>query len=342
MTNKEDVNQKISSKFYFKLALRTPLFLFFIVTVFVLLDSNLYFCRTKECLEYFVETFNLPIKLLGLTFITTGAAFTYYRIESTHKQNERQIEQHIKANYTSLRADFFELLSEQDYEFKAIHIPQSWLFNALYPNAKNGDYQLSPKFEEFITWEENGQGFTGSLNGLQEILRAHDERKYKAHTYFQLGTFIMELRTLLNLYEADVNISSTSGDLFNERVAEDIINITNDTFYIVSTINAFEGWRFFDNEQRRQWKGSIDSLEKVKQTCEDISEFINSDNAGICFNELRRNDIEEFNKRHMRNELPENLKDNDAAKKYIFESLNTFSLEAEAKEALANALNITK
>lgn len=340
MTKKEILNQKISSKLYFKLALAIPIILFFTLTILIMLNSNLEFCGSKKCLEYFITTFNLPIKLLGLSFITMGATFAYYRSESTYEQNERQIEQFTQANYITFRDDFFELLKEQDYDLKAVNIPRSWLFSTLYPNAKKGDYTLCAKFEEFITWEENGQGFTGALNALVDTRGAD---KYNAGSYIQVGTFIIELRTMLNLKDADVNIGFDSGAIFTGRYAEDIINIANDTFFIVSTVNAFEGWRFFDNIKRRSWKSSIDLLVRIKQDSEAISNFFDNAHSSGLSTILAREELENLHDYDLRNKLPDELKDNNAAKQYIFDMYTKSlfrNLPKELKEALAIALNI--
>ena len=162
------VNSKITSKAYFWIALIVPLVLSVSTAIIIVLSTELKISWTKEGIDYFVQIFKIPISLIGLIFISTGAAFACYRIELSYEQNERQLEQFIRTNYNSFRGEFIELLKESDYKFQVIDLSEANLFSALYPNAKSGNWGLNTEFEDFIS--DDTQGFIAAMNNLRDLL----------------------------------------------------------------------------------------------------------------------------------------------------------------------------
>ncbi len=131
----------------------------------IIVDLSLSFCWTKNCLDNFIEIFEIPISFLSLTFVSIGVTLAYYRTELNYEQNQlnytqnkRQIEEFTRTNYHSFRNEFIELVNEKGYQYKFIDLESSQLFNKLYPESRDGNYKLSQDFEHFI--------FDSSLYGL--------------------------------------------------------------------------------------------------------------------------------------------------------------------------------
>ena len=85
------MSEKLYSKTYFQFALGVPLILSIASWFLIYRNLQLSFCWTKVCLDTFVDVFSIPINLLGLSLVLSGAAFAYYRIELSYEQNERQL-----------------------------------------------------------------------------------------------------------------------------------------------------------------------------------------------------------------------------------------------------------
>lgn len=303
-------------------------------------DLNLAFCWKKACLENFVAIFNIPLSLLGLSFVATGAAFAYYRIELNYEQNERQLQQFTQSNYVSFRSEFLALISEIDYDFEVIDLPSSWLFNTLYPNAKSGDFKLNPEFEEFVLDKDDLQGFVGAMNALSETLTSHDGKRYWAGSHMPIANLFIWLRNIVTL-DADVNFGFVSGASFTGEYSKNIIGIAKDILFIVSCVNTFEGWRLFENKDRRIWRKNIDRLTSVQEEAEALKEYLKN---STWLTVLMGNKLDVFEKVDILNDLPSNLRNNENAKHYIYEcyTMGSFSsiLSDEEKKALASSLHL--
>lgn len=294
-------------------------------------------------LDNFIHLYNIPLSLLGLSFVSTGAAFTYYRIDLSYNQNERLLNQDKQVHYNSFKSDFLVVLAERNYRYQVINMPDTWLFNTLYPNARSGDQKLNPQFEEFILFEENGQGFTEAMNTLSEVLGSKNGSRYYAGSYQPLNNLFLWLKEIIAL-DADVNLGFMAGESFKADFAQQTIGITKDIFFIVSCVNVFEGWRFFDNKQLRLWRKNIDRLDLIRSEAGQLSEFLTKGHQGGWCQDLIRGDLDAFKKLNLNNEMPDALKHNKHAKQYILEQFivngSTSLLKEDAQEALSTALQI--
>lgn len=333
-TDKKNIGQqKITSKRYFWIPIIFILILVFGSTTIIIIDISPSFCCSKICLDNFVDLFSIPLKLLALGLVILGAIFTYYRIDLSYYQNERQI-------YSSFRDEFLDILNTKPYEYKILDIPDIWLFNKLYPNAKDGDYQLLDEFEEYIKTDEPYYGFTGSMNELSKAIGSNDQ--YSAHSYNSIGLMFQWLRDVIPI-DADLNVGFTSGDSFSGEYSKTIIALSKDIFFIVTSVNAFKGWCFFDNKTKRLWRKNIDRLDTVSREANQISEYFSDRNRGDWLNALLRNDLVAFNEINILEEMPENLRNNNNAKNYIFEAYtkrNKLITNDDHLDALKNALGL--
>lgn len=331
------MREKIIAKPYFWFALILPSFISFISAILIYKDQNPVFCFKKKCLENFIELYSIPLQLLGLTLVLVGAAFTYYRIELSYKQNERQI-------YNSFRDEFLNLLESNSYKYKILDIPDISLFNKLYPNSKNGDQNLTADFEEFITYKDEmaHQGFTEAMNNLSDVLGTKNQ--YHAGAHQPLGNMFLWLRDIIPI-DADLNLSYMAGDSFKGKYAKYIIDVSKDVLFIVSNVNVFEGWRFFDNRSKRNWRKNIDRLDNIIKECEYIDEFFANANNNQWVSTLMKRDYATFKTYNLQDVMPEAIINNIQAKEYIFESYTDkkgmgIITEAEAVELLKEKLNV--
>lgn len=306
------MRERIIIKPYFWMALGVPSLLSLFSAILIYIDQKPVFCFTKKCLENFLELYSIPLQLLGLTLVLVGAAFTYYRIDLSFKQNERQI-------YNSFRDEFLHLLESKPYKYKILDIPDISLFNKLYPNSKKGDQQLSAEFKEFLTYKDKviHQGFLGAMSNLSNVLGTKDQ--YYAGAHFPLGDMFMWLRDVIPI-DADLNLGYMAGDSFKGKYANYIIDVSKDIFFIVSSVNAFEGWRFFDNKSIRIWRKNIDRLENVRKECDYISEFFSNATKDQWISTLKRRDYMTFKTYNLQDVMPAAIINNKQAKEYIFES----------------------
>lgn len=178
----------------------------------------------------------------------------------------------------------------------------------LYPEAKSGNYKLSSEFEEFITWEEINQGFKGALNHLHGTLASRDGSRYVAQTYLPIWQFFIEMRELVRLKDADVELNFAAHSLFTGKPAKSLINVAYDTFFIVSIVNAFEGWRFFDHKERRSWQKDIDSLDTIRQQADILERLSRKEIFKELNHAMIRKDIEHINQLDILNEIPNSFK----------------------------------
>ncbi len=264
------MSKRIIKKWLLWIALGVPSLLSLFSGFLIYVDQKSVFCFTKGCLENFIELYTIPLQLLGLTLVLVGASFTYYRIDLSFRQNERQI-------YNSFRDEFLHLLEAKPYKYKILDIPDIWLFNNLYPNAKKGDQDLLPEFEEFVTYEDevSHQGFFEAMKNLSNVLGTKDQ--YYAGAHFPLGNMFLWLKEVIPI-DADLNLGYLGGATFKGDYSNYIIDVSKDIFFIVNSVNAFEGWRFFNNKSKRIWRKNIDRLENIRQECELIEEFFDSAN----------------------------------------------------------------
>ncbi len=262
-----------------------------------------------------------------------GAAFTYYRIELTYEQNERQI-------YNSFRDEFLDLMRSKPYEFNILDIPDIWLFNSLYPNAKNGDHSLSSEFEEFLTYEDKlaHQGFNEAMNNLSEVINTKDQ--YYAHSHFPLGNMFLWLRDFMPL-DGDMNLSFLGGAKFEGEYSKVVSSLSKDIFYIATTVNAFEGWRFFSNKSKRSWRKNIDRLDVIANECKWLTVFFDKANNASWVHTLTRRDFDKFKTLELNDVIHDSI-NHKSAKEFILESYTSNNLiqDTDAIELLKSKLGL--
>lgn len=338
---RRSVSQRIFSKHYFWYALGIPLILAGITAAIILHSTNLDFYLTKDGIDNFYDIFKIPLNLLGTVFVSTGFAVAYYRVTLSYDQNQIQLEQSTQTNYTSFRSEFMSMLNEKEYKYAIINISNSWLFCNLYPTAKLGDNKLHSEFEKFVN--DESQRFISAMTNLLKTLSSSNGTRYHAGSYLPVSGLFMWLRDIIAL-DADVNLSFVSDASFTDSYSEQTIGVARDILHIVGTVNAFEGWRFFSNKDYRSWRKAIDQLEVTRQEAVMLTNYFAQDPQRIWRSALFRDDLETFKKIDVLNDFPSELRNNAAAKWYVFEVYNSSQfagiLTSEARDALASALHL--
>lgn len=331
------MSNRIITKPYFWIALGVPSLFSIVSAIIIYIDKKPEFFFTKSGLDNFTEFYSIPLQLFGLILILVGASFTYYRIDLSYRQNERQI-------YSSFKDEFLSVLEAKKYEYKILDVPDIWLFNNLYPNAKNGDQELTTEFEDFIIYEDelSHQGFVEAMKNLGKVIRIKDQ--YFAGAHSPLGNMFLWLREIIPI-DADLNIGYMGGAKFEGKYSEYIIDLSKDIFFIVTSVNAFEGWRFFDNKSKRTWRKNIDRLENITKECEQINVFFEKARKAQWINTLIRNDYSTFKKFNLQDVMPAEIINNKNAKEYILEAWTGKSgtkiiSEEEAVSAFKEKLNV--
>jgi hypothetical protein len=329
---------KILGKSYFWILTGTPLVLAAITSFIIINDLNPIVCWTSDCLDNFVEIFGLPLKLLGIELLTTGAALTYYRIELTYSQNENQLTQLTLINHQAFKEDFMSLLKEKKYKYKAYDIPSEWFFSALYPNSKQGCEELASIIEEFIKAPDGD--FSLAMDEIEGIVDNPNINPYLISNYSK--TIAMVYR-LIDLIELDLMVKFNENHLkiFGNDCADALLAALNDILQIVSVINAFEGWRFFDIYERSEFYRYIDELKAIKvmgnqimSACDSLPSYT-IDLSDISHVKVLQSAIDSY--------VSADVKHDDYAKKFVYDYILSNNIGEDSDEfllALEHSLRI--
>lgn len=336
-------NTPIYKKLYFLILVGTPLVLTIISTGSIIYNSQLYFCWTNTCFDYFAKYFEFPINLFGATLIIAGVVVAYYRVDLTYKQNQHQLEQFTLSSHQVFKGEFISLLNRKEDDYYELQLRPEWLFSALYPLSKQGDNNLNPEFADFIKTDiHQNQDFFHAMEEIEKGVNSQDKNRYFAGTYrltSQLSLWLIEFVG----YDMNVNLGYIAGGTFQGKFADHVIGLTKDIFYIVCIVKSFEGWRYFDNKQRRKWRRNIDKLELVKKESEQLSETLSNEDFRAWRSEFYRDDCSKLNNPAplALGFLPKELRNNISAKQFFhYAIVNHFVPEKNKREELANALNI--
>lgn len=338
------IKDRITSKPYFWFALGAPILLFILSLLMIVGDSetSLTLKYSLDSLNKLIETLKIPFSILGLTFVTVGSAFAYYRIELSYQQHERQLEQKVHSNYKDFRDEFFMLSNERNYEYKIIDIPNSWLFSSLYPNAKKGDQKLIKEFEELLGCDDGLYGFQCVLDAFNSDVKG---ARYTNSQYKSISNLFMWFREVFT-FDAKLNMGFSSG-LYKGDFAKYTFEFMSDFLHIISTVNAFEGWRFFDNKKRRTWLNRINSLETIAENAKKIDEYFSSESYKKTQLYWFRQEFEKITKEVVMGDFPTELQNDTHAKFYIFKSLTDkrhggVDVPEEVKMDLASVFGINQ
>ena len=336
-------NTPIYKELYFIILVGTPLILTIISTGLIIYNSQLNFCWTSKCFDYFTDYFAFPINLFGATLFITGVVVAYYRVDLTYKQNQHQLDQFTLANHQAFKEEFINLLNKSENDYYELQLRPEWLFNALYPHSKQGVNKLNNEFADFIKTDTyQDQDFFHAMDEIEKGVNRQDENRYFAGTYrltSQLSLWLIEFVD----YDMNVNLGYISNGNFQGQFAKHVIGLTKDIFYIVCIVNSFEGWKYFGNKQRRKWSRNIDKLELVKKESEQLSKTLGDEDFRAWRSEFYRYDYAKLKNPdpQVLGLLPEELRNNIAAKQYFhYAIVDPVVSEKNKQEELAKALDI--
>lgn len=147
-------------------------------------------------------------------------------------------------------------------------------------------------------------------------------------------------------FDAKLNFGITSG-LYKGGFANYTFWFISDFLHIISIVNAFEGWYFFDNKKRREWLNKINNLEVVAAKAEKISEYFSTNSCSETQQYWHRHEFEKITKELVMRDFPSELQNDLQAKFYIYESFtdNRYggsNMPEKGKAALASALGINQ
>jgi hypothetical protein len=259
----------------------------------------------------------------------------------SYKQNALQIEQLEQSNYISFRSDLETMLKEASSEIEEIVIPEGWLFNALYPNAKHGDFNLNAEYKSFLT--DDSDGLPASMDILVKTMASKNGDRYRASSYdfiSRLTYWFLEIAP----YDADLRIAYNAGDLFSGHHARIKRGLLRDLLLIATTINAFEGWSFFSNKERRNWVRAVERLEEIEEEATLLTEYLKWPSTAQWRMPLVKNNLKEFRDHDLLRDVPERMHKKEAFRRLIYETYTTREMKSllspEATIALAEALRI--
>ena len=214
-------NKSVYKKIYFLILTGIPFLLAIFSAGVIINDLPLSFCWTKECLDYFVILFELPIKLFGVTLINAGVALAFYRSDLTYKQNQHQLEQFALSNHQSFKEEFISLLNRKEDDYYKLQLRPEWLFSSLYPHSKQGDHSLNPEFSDFIQSDiYQNQDFFSAMKEIEKGVHSQDETRYYGGSYQITSTMSLWLKEFVAI-DMNVNLGSMSGTSFNGQYADD-------------------------------------------------------------------------------------------------------------------------
>lgn len=330
----------IASRWYFWLVNAIPTAFIAVFTWVIVTSTDLRWEWTASGLGTFVEVFSLPLKLGALWLALLAAAVALYRSELAYGQGKHAVEQATARGHMDFRSSFFRVLQEPGYDYQRLEIPHSWLFPALYPGAKTGDFALTEEFENFVI--EEG-GFIEVMESLQKGIFSPAGGQYYAGFYSPLVNLFLQLRNMVPL-DAEVNLRWSSGERFEGDFATAVEGIAKDVSYIVGSVNAFEGWRFFNNRQRRVWRKAVDRLTTVKEQSERLSAFRKGKEWQVFQVALIAGRLDQIQTDQLTPTLPPEIGNNESLKRSLFTGLTSGPLEgvldAEAREMLRHALEL--
>jgi len=329
------MKERIVLKSYFWLSIIFPIFISLVVL-------SITFEGITE--EKYIETLKTVFTLLAFIFISVGASFTYYRIDLSYQQHELQLEQQVHSHYKDFKDEFFMLADERNYEYKILDIPNSWLFNSLYPDAKKGNHNLIKEFEELLRCDDGLYGFQCVFDSIRNSNNKSGD-KYRNITYQPIALLFGWFK---EMFAFDVKLNmSYSQELYSGDFANYTYMFISDFLHIISIVNTFQGWHFFDNKKRREWLNIINNLEATAVKAEKISEYFSSTSCSETQQHWHRHEFDSITNQLVMRDFPTELQNDLQAKFYIYESFtdNRYvgsNIPEEGKTALASALGINQ
>lgn len=118
-----------------------------IITLLIVLNSNLYWDFSYQGFNFAAEIFSIPIKIVASIIPIVGFIALYHRSEQTQKQIELATNQNIFANYFK-HLEMFREHSEVSNTSVLTHA--NILYDRMYPEAHMGNFRLSDSFNDVL------------------------------------------------------------------------------------------------------------------------------------------------------------------------------------------------